>query len=175
MRACTPFKALPVLLAAFALSACQEAGVTPAPTATPAPAPVTETPVSVPTASADCVVTDSDVAALQKQFQTRFQTTAGILLTGEMPKEGFVERLSAPFSGDITTKVRMATAQSPAVALSWTVPVDSGCYLEAKLGTSEASASTSPAMAVKALRLKGEKSAASEIYFPPIAIILHDK
>lgn len=155
MRAPLSHIALPALLAAFVLVGCQD---------TAENTPVTETEEST---AASCVVTADDLDVLEAQFQARFKTISGVLLMGDMPKEGLVERLDVPFSGEIKSDATAVTKDNADASLSWTVPLDAGCELPTD-------GSDDPSLmrpAVTAIRLQGRKTAQSEFYFEPMHLI----
>lgn len=159
MRAPYTHFALPALLAAFVLGGCQDAPDTSAPDVS-APDPVVAQ-------APDCTVSADDLDVLEAQFQARFKTVSGILLLGEMPDEGLVERLEKPFSGEIKSDATAATANNADASLTWTVPLDFGCELPTD-GSDDPAMQRPP---VTAIRLSGRKNAQSEFYFEPLHMI----
>lgn len=161
MRAPYRHLALPALLAAFVLGGCQDAATS------DVSAPDVAAPDTTVEQVADCIVDADDLDALEAQFQARFKTISGVLLLGEMPPEGLVERLDPPFSGEIKSEATAATADAADASLTWTVPLDFGCELPTD-GSDDPAMQRPPVTAVK---LSGRKNAKSEFYFEPLNLI----
>ena len=117
-----------------------------------------------------CVVSATDIENINQDFKTHFATLANDIAAGNTPNDNAEPKLNLGFAAPVSMRATVNTS-GEALRYTWSVSINDGCILDARLGTNSEQAS-GPTYNVKALRLNGTINPDGTLVYAPMAVVL---